>query len=51
VAKSARIADGTIYNYFDNKTALPMGILDRLNESAQRETDLPRPQNGISENG
>lgn len=40
VAKAARIADGTIYNYFDNKPALLMGILDRLNETAQRETDF-----------
>ncbi len=38
VAKAAGIADGTIYNYFENKTALLLGILDRLNESAQRES-------------
>ena len=37
VAKAADIADGTIYNYFDNKTALMLGILDRLNETSQRE--------------
>jgi len=37
VAKTAGIADGTIYNYFENKTALLLGILDRINESAQRE--------------
>src|SRR5579862_4320084 len=36
VAKEARIADGTIYNYFANKDALLLGILDRLNETAQR---------------
>src|SRR4051812_11120069 len=37
VAKAAGIADGTIYIYFENKTALLMGILDQLNESEQRE--------------
>lgn len=37
VAKTAGIADGTIYIYFENKTALLMGILDQLNESDQRE--------------
>ncbi len=38
VAKAAGIADGTIYIYFENKTALLFGILDRLNESDKRET-------------
>ena len=37
VAKAAKIADGTIYNYFKNKTALLLGILDRLNETPERE--------------
>ena len=37
VAKAAGIADGTIYIYFENKTALLMCILDRLNETDQRE--------------
>src|SRR5215475_5525124 len=36
VAKAAGIADGTIYIYFENKTALLMGILDRMNETDQR---------------
>ncbi len=40
VAKAAGVADGTIYNYFENKTALIIGILDRLNETDQREDDL-----------
>lgn len=40
IAKVAGIADGTVYNYFENKTALLLGILDRLNESEQREVDL-----------
>ena len=37
VAKVAGIADGTIYNYFTNKTELLLGILSRLNETQQRE--------------
>lgn len=40
IAREAGIADGTIYNYFENKTALILGILDRLNESDRRETDF-----------
>jgi len=37
VAQAAGIADGTIYNYFANKAALLLGILDRLNETPERE--------------
>jgi TetR/AcrR family transcriptional regulator, fatty acid metabolism regulator protein len=40
VAKAAGIADGTIYNYFENKTALIMGILNRMNETEHRDEDL-----------
>jgi len=40
VAKAAHVADGTIYNYFDNKTAVLLGILDRLNATSQREADF-----------
>src|SRR5689334_12085748 len=40
VAKAAGIADGTIYNYFENKTALMLGILNRMNETDQRDEDL-----------
>jgi TetR/AcrR family transcriptional regulator, fatty acid metabolism regulator protein len=40
VAKAAGIADGTIYNYFENKTGLMLGILNRLNESERRDDDL-----------
>ena len=36
VAKAAGVADGTIYNYFENKTALILGLLNRLNESEER---------------
>ncbi|MEO8397182.1 MAG: TetR/AcrR family transcriptional regulator [Chloroflexota bacterium] len=40
VAKIAGIAAGTIYNYFENKTALLMGILERLNETERRDDDM-----------
>lgn len=40
VAQEAGIADGTIYIYFKNKTALLLGLLDRINESDRREDDL-----------
>jgi AcrR family transcriptional regulator len=44
VAKAAGVADGTIYNYFANKTALLLGILDRLNENERRAIDLAQAQ-------
>lgn len=37
IATAAGIADGTIYNYFENKTGLLLGLLNRLNESDQRQ--------------
>ncbi len=37
IAKEAGIAEGTIYNYFENKTALLFGILDLLTRNAQQE--------------
>lgn len=40
IAQEAGIADGTIYNYFANKTDLLVGLLHRLNESEQRPTDM-----------
>ena len=42
IAREAGIADGTIYNYFENKTALMLGIVDRLNESDQRDEDFSK---------
>jgi AcrR family transcriptional regulator len=36
IAQMAGIADGTIYNYFQNKTAILLGLLDRLNETEAR---------------
>jgi AcrR family transcriptional regulator len=43
VARAAGVADGTIYNYFENKDALLFGIFDRLNESERRQHDLTPP--------
>jgi len=40
IAREAGIADGTIYNYFENKMALMLGLLDRMNESDRREVDF-----------
>jgi AcrR family transcriptional regulator len=42
IAREASIADGTIYNYFENKEALMLGIFDRLNESDQRNEDFSK---------
>src|SRR5439155_25545011 len=42
IAREAGIADGTVYNYFENKTALMLGIFDRLNESDQRDEDFSK---------
>jgi TetR/AcrR family fatty acid metabolism transcriptional regulator len=44
VAKAAGVADGTIYNYFANKTALLLGILDRLNEAERRAIEVAQAQ-------
>jgi AcrR family transcriptional regulator len=37
IARTAGIADGTIYTYFTNKTAVLVDLLNRLNETEQRE--------------
>src|SRR5689334_13571935 len=50
VAQAAGIADGTIYNYFANKAALLLGILDRLNETPEREFQFAQASDlGIEE--
>jgi len=46
VAKAAGIADGTIYIYFENKTALLLAILDRMKASAQPEADFSHVTEG-----
>ncbi len=40
VAREAGISEGTIYNYFDDKDALLMAILDKLNETERRAEDF-----------
>jgi AcrR family transcriptional regulator len=40
IARVAGIADGTIYTYFASKTDVLLGILNRLNESTDREQHL-----------
>ena len=41
IAKVAGIADGTIYNYFKNKSALLIGIFDRMRASTVEGIVLP----------
>ena len=36
VARTAGVSEGTIYNYFEDKDALLLAILDRLNETERR---------------
>src|SRR5579859_2782830 len=40
IARRAGIADGTIYTYFASKTDVLLGILNRLNETTEREQQL-----------
>jgi len=40
VARDAGVADGTIYNYFKDKTDLLFGLLDRLNDTERRPASL-----------
>jgi AcrR family transcriptional regulator len=43
IAKQAGIADGTIYNYFQSKPALLMGIFERMRETIIQENMPPAP--------
>jgi AcrR family transcriptional regulator len=43
IAREAGVADGTIYNYFENKTALLLGILDRMKQTALQNAILLDP--------
>ncbi len=43
IARRAGIADGTIYNYFDSKPALLMGIFERMRASILQDAVLPDP--------
>jgi len=40
VAREAGVSEGTIYNYFEDKDALLMAILDGLNETQRRAEDF-----------
>jgi AcrR family transcriptional regulator len=40
VAREAGVSEGTIYNYFEDKDALLMAILDSLNETERRAEDF-----------
>lgn len=42
IAREAGVSEGTIYNYFEDKEALLIGILHRLNETEQRGEDFQR---------
>lgn len=44
VAQAAGVANGTIYNHFENKTALLLAILARLHEAEQRAIELAQAQ-------
>ncbi len=47
IARAAGLADGTLYNYFENKDAVLLGVLGRLNETEERaaafETGMASP--------
>lgn len=40
VAREAGVSEGTIYNYFEDKEALLMAIMDKLNETERRAADF-----------
>jgi TetR/AcrR family fatty acid metabolism transcriptional regulator len=42
IAREAGIAEGTIYNYFESKTALLLGIFDRMSEAVRQDTDFSK---------
>lgn len=42
IAREAGIAEGTVYVYFENKSALLLGILDRMRESVTRDAPPAR---------
>ncbi|MBV9789386.1 MAG: TetR/AcrR family transcriptional regulator [Chloroflexi bacterium] len=41
IARQAEIAEGTIYNYFDNKTAILLGIFERMKASVVAQAAPP----------
>ncbi len=43
IARQAGISEGTIYNYFQNKTALLIGIFELMQTTVQAEAVIPSP--------
>lgn len=43
IARQAGISEGTIYNYFKSKTALLMGIFERMRSSVMQQNSPPAP--------
>lgn len=43
IARHAGIADGTIYNYFPNKTALLFGLFERMRDAVVAQMPPPDP--------
>ena len=41
IARRAGIADGTVYNYFETKSALLLGIFDRMRAAVVQQAPLP----------
>ncbi|HYU76055.1 MAG TPA: helix-turn-helix domain-containing protein [Ktedonobacteraceae bacterium] len=44
IARTAGVADGTVYNYFGSKADVLIGILNRLNETEQRGEQFALPE-------
>lgn len=44
IARQAGIADGTIYNYFANKSELLLGIFERMKGSVMQDNPPPGPE-------
>ncbi len=43
IAKAANLAEGTLYNHFENKTALITALIEQLQFAAQQTAGLPAP--------
>ena len=43
IAESAEVSEGTLYNYFENKADLLIGIMDMLTAAQQIETHFDHP--------